>query len=62
VAEDRWYSLALPILELVHENRGTMDVVNITAIARSSGLPSGSTNTRPLSFCHPAPGASFWAP
>jgi hypothetical protein len=38
MAEDRWYTVAVPILELVHENGGQMHIVNIGQIAAGTGL------------------------
>lgn len=38
MAEDRWYRVAVPILEFVHENGDKMRFLNMGAIAAGTGL------------------------
>jgi len=38
MADDRWYSMAVPILEWVHENGSKRDVVSVGAIAAGTDL------------------------
>jgi hypothetical protein len=38
MADDRWYSVAVPILEFVRENKDEADWVSFSAIAVATGL------------------------
>jgi hypothetical protein len=39
VAEDRWYSVALPILDCVHDAGGKTGFLSVGAIAAATGIP-----------------------
>jgi hypothetical protein len=38
MAEDRWYDVALPILEYVHAHGGPLDLLSVADIAEGTGL------------------------